>query len=267
MAVPIAFASALASRAKSYLLEKPPRQGGFFFGGKGARECRVDRCALFAVTRLAVVAGHVMARRTGGWARIPWARPLLDHGKAVSQTDVITSEAALRYADALIALAEDSRGALKGVERDMKSLGHMFKASPDLLRMVRSPVISADDKTKALMAVGKTDGFHPLTGKFLGTVAGNLRAHELPAIVRAFGELLAKKRGAKIARVTSAVKLAPAQVKSLKDKLSKELGGKVELETVVDPDLLGGFVVRIGSRLYDSSLRTQLDDLKLALKA
>ena len=183
------------------------------------------------------------------------------------QADVITSEAAIRYADALIELAEDTRGALRGVERDMKSLRAMFTASPDLLRMVRSPVIDADSKAKALAAIAKKDGFHPLTVKFLGTVAQNLRAYELPNIVRAFADQLAAKRGTTIARVTSAAKLTAAQTKQIRDKLSKELGRKVELETQTDADLLGGFVVRVGSRLYDSSLRTQLDDLKLALKA
>ena len=183
------------------------------------------------------------------------------------QPDLVTSEAAIRYADALVELAEDTRGAMRGVERDMKSLGEMFKTSSDLLGVVRSPVIGADDKQKALMAIGKKAGFHPLTVKFLGTVAQNLRAYELPNIVRAFADALARKRGTQIARVTSATKLTAAQTKSIKDKLSKELGKSIELDADVDPDLLGGFVVRIGSRLYDSSLRTQLDDLKLALRA
>ena len=185
----------------------------------------------------------------------------------VPQPDLVTSEAAIRYADALVELAEDTRGAMRGVERDMKSLGEMFKKSPDLLGVVRSPVVGAEDKQKALMAIGKKAGFHPLTVNFLGTVAQNLRAYELPNIVRAFADALARKRGTQIARVTSATKLTAAQTKSIKDKLSKELGKTVELDTDVDPDLLGGFVVRIGSRLYDSSLRTQLDDLKLALRA
>jgi F-type H+-transporting ATPase subunit delta len=185
----------------------------------------------------------------------------------VSQPDVITSEAAIRYADALIELAGETRGALKPVERDMKALDKMFQNSSDLTRMVRSPVIAADDKTSALQALDKKDKFNPLTVKFLGTVAQNLRAFELPEIVRAFADQLAKTRGTEIARVTSASKLSAAQTKQIKDKLTKELGKKVEVETNVDADLLGGFVVRIGSRLYDSSLRTQLDDLKLALKA
>ena len=183
------------------------------------------------------------------------------------QPDVVTSEAAIRYADALIELAEETRGALRGVERDMKSLGKMFKVSPDLLRAVRSPVLDSEEKGKALQAIAKKDGFHPLTTKFLGTVAQNLRAYELPNIVRAFADQLAKKRGTQIARVTSAAKLTAAQTKQIKDKLKSQLGKTVELETDVDPDLLGGFVVRVGSRLYDSSLRTQLDDLRIALKA
>ena len=185
----------------------------------------------------------------------------------MSHTDVITSEAALRYADALIELADETRGAMRGVERDMKSLKAMFKASPELLQMVRSPVIAGEFKARALTEIAEKDGFHPLSQNFLGTVAENRRARELPDIVGAFAELLAEKRGAKIARVRSAAKLSAAQLKDLRAKLSDELGGKVELDAEVDPSLLGGFVVQVGSRLYDSSLRTQLDDLKLALKA
>ena len=183
------------------------------------------------------------------------------------QLDLVTSEAAIRYADALIDLAEDTRGAMRGVERDMASLREMFKSHDDLARTMRSPVIASDAKHNVLAAIGKKDGFHPLTLKFLGAVSENGRARELPAITRAFAERLAEKRGTTIARVTSAAKLTAAQLKQLKTKLSSELGKAVELEHDVDPDLLGGFVVRVGSRLYDSSLRTQLDDLRLALKS
>lgn len=183
------------------------------------------------------------------------------------QTNPVTSETALRYADALISLAGETRSAMRGVERDMKSLKAMFKNSPELLAMVRSPVIAAGAKARALTEIADKDGFHPLSRSFLGTVAENRRARELPAIVSAFAELLAEKRGAKIARVRSAALLSAAQAKRLKADLSDEFGGKVELDVEVDPSLLGGFIVQIGSRLYDTSLRTQLDDLKLALTA
>ena len=102
--------------------------------------------------------------------------------------------------------------------------------------------------------------------KFIGTVTENRRAGELPAILSAFEGLLAQRKGSRIAQITSAQKLTPAQLTSLKSNLKKSLGRPVEVETSVDPDLLGGFIVRVGSKLYDSSLKTKLDDLKIALK-
>ena len=183
------------------------------------------------------------------------------------QPNSTLSEAAARYADALIDLAEGTRGGLRGVERDMKALGKMLKASPELASAMRSPVLADEGKAAALREIGRKDGFHPLTLNFLGTVAQNGRARDLPDMVRAFVERLAEKRGTRIARVSSATKLSAAQLKQIKDDLARETGSKIEIEAGVDPELLGGFVVRIGSRLYDSSLRTQLDDMKLALKA
>ena len=247
-------------------MKKPPSGAAFFVRSAGALPA--SAAAAFAVAHLAVGVGHVKRAPTLRWVKSPpLSLSLPDPGNAVSHTDVITSEAALRYADALIELADETRGATRGVERDMKSLRAMFKASPELLQMVRSPVIAGEFKARALTEIADTDGFHPLSRNFLGTVAQNQRARELPAIVDAFAELMAEKRGAKIARVRSAAKLSAAQLKDLKAKLADELGGKVQLDTEVDPSLLGGFVVQVGSRLYDSSLRTQLDDLKLALKA
>lgn len=106
----------------------------------------------------------------------------------------------------------------------------------------------------------------PLTVQFVGLVAENRRAGELPGILSAFEEMVARRKGSQIAKVTSAKKLTAAQVTSLKSNLKKSLGRPVEVETSVDADLLGGFVVRVGSRLYDSSLKTKLEDLRLTLK-
>ena len=183
------------------------------------------------------------------------------------QLDLVTSEAAIRYADALIDLTEDTRGAMRGVERDMAQLRTMFRDAGDLRSAMRNPTIPSGAKLASLNAIAKKAGFHPLTQKFLGVVATNDRARDLPGIARAFADQLAARRGTTIAHVTSATKMTAAQLKDLKGKLEADLGKSVEIEHSTDPDLLGGFVARVGSRLYDTSLRTQLDDLRLALQS
>jgi len=102
--------------------------------------------------------------------------------------------------------------------------------------------------------------------QFVGTVAQNRRASELPAILASFQEQLAAQRGTQVAKVISASKMTAADLTALKAKLKKSAGKTVTVETSIDPDLLGGFIVQIGSRLYDNSLKTKLEDLRLALK-
>ena len=183
----------------------------------------------------------------------------------MSDTEVITGEAPSRYALALLELAEESKS-LKTIEKDAKKLKAAFTKSADLQRLTRSPVFSVAQKVDALSAVAKKAKLSKLMMKFIGTVTENRRAGELPAILSAFEGLLAQRKGSQIAQITSAQKLTPAQLTSLKSNLKKSLGRPVEVETSVDPDLLGGFIVRVGSKLYDSSLKTKLDDLKIALK-
>lgn len=183
----------------------------------------------------------------------------------MSDTDVITGTAPIRYAQALLELAIEAKS-LKKVEKDLISFKKIYAASDDLQRLATSPVFAIDDKVSALTAIAKKAKLGPLTTQFIGTVAGNRRAGELPAIISAFTKLLAQHRGSQVARVTSAKKLTAAELTSLKSNLKKSLGHAVDVETSVDPDLLGGFVVAIGSRLYDSSLKSKLEDLRLALK-
>lgn len=183
----------------------------------------------------------------------------------MSDQDVITSEIATRYAAALYELSEGAKS-LKTVEKDVKSLRSLFDKNADLQRLISNPVFATDDKVAALVAVAKKAKVSKLMTQFVGTVAENRRADQLPAILSAYQDLAARKRGSQIARVTSATKLTAAQLTSLKGQLKKSLGRAVDVETRIDPDLLGGFVVQIGSRLYDSSLKTQLEDLKLTLK-
>ncbi|WP_427451473.1 F0F1 ATP synthase subunit delta [Litorimonas sp. WD9-15] len=183
----------------------------------------------------------------------------------MSDTDVITGEAPTRYALALLDLAEEAKS-IPRVEKDLKSFKAIYESSADLKHLAESPVFATEDKVAALTAVAKKAKLSVLTTQFIGTVAGNRRADELPGIISAFTEMLARRRGTQVAKVTSASKLTAAQVTSIKSNLKKTLGRTVDVETSVDPDLLGGFVVRIGSRLYDSSLKTKLEDMRLALK-
>ncbi|WP_298911898.1 F0F1 ATP synthase subunit delta [uncultured Algimonas sp.] len=183
----------------------------------------------------------------------------------MTSEDVITGEAPARYAEALIDLAERAKS-LSRVQRDLAFVGQAFKDSDDLCRLVDSPVFATEDKVSALTAIAEKVGVSPLTQQFVGTVAANRRSADLPAIISAFNELVALRRGSQVARVTSAAKLTQAQLTELQSQLKTETGQTVEIETAIDPDLLGGFVVKLGSRLYDASLKTKLEDLRLALK-
>ena len=183
----------------------------------------------------------------------------------VSQIDVITGEAPKRYAQALLELAVEAKS-LKTVEKDVKTLKGIFSKSDALGHMAASTVIALDDKVTALTAIAKKAKVSKLTTQFIGTVTKNRRANEIPAMLASFEAMVARRKGTQVAKVTSAQKLTAAQLTSLKSNLKKNLGRPVDVETSVDPDLLGGFIVRIGSRLYDSSLKTKLEDLKIALK-
>ena len=155
----------------------------------------------------------------------------------MSDSDVITGEAPSRYAQALLELAEGAKS-LKKIEKDVKTLKGMFAKSADLTRLVQSPVFAIEDKVAALTAVTKKAKLSPLTTQFVGTVAQNRRAGQIPAMLTAFEKMVAERKGSQIAKVTSAQKLTAAQLTSLKSNLKKSLGQTVDVETSVDPDLL-----------------------------
>ena len=170
-----------------------------------------------------------------------------------------------RYASALFDLARED-GKLTEVERDITGLQRMYEGSEDLQRLVRSPVVSSDEQTRALVAIAAKAGVGPLTTNLLKLVVSNRRLFTLPDILKAFRSLLARHRGEVTAEVTSAVALKDAQLTQLKDTLRIEVGKDVNVITKVDPNLLGGLVVKVGSRMIDSSLRTKLDTLKTRMK-
>jgi len=171
-----------------------------------------------------------------------------------------------RYAGALFELA-DEQGQLQGVEKDLASFQEILETSDDFKRMVKSPVFSANDQQKAIAAILKTAGIGTLTSNFFALIAKNRRLYAASDIIKAFKALSAEARGEVTAHITSAVPLSPTQVSSLKEALKSAIGKDVDLDSHVDPDILGGLIVKFGSRMIDSSLKTKLDNMKMGLKA
>ena len=177
-----------------------------------------------------------------------------------------TTGVAGRYASALFELADSSKS-LDQVAQDLATFRKMVAESTDLARLIASPVIPRALQGKALLAVLDAAGISGLTRNFVGTVAANGRARDLPAMASAFLAELAARRGETTATVTSAVPLSPAQLQQLSDSLRSVLGSnKVSIDARVEPDILGGLVVKVGSRLFDSSVRSKLQRLQLAMK-
>lgn len=179
--------------------------------------------------------------------------------------DSKSTDVGARYAQALFDLAK-AKNALAAIELDIKAFKVMRAESADLRRLLGSPAYSADDKAKALMALADAAKFDPTTKKFLGLMASKRRASFIASAITAFEALSAAERGVIAAEVTTAVKLTAEQESGLKAALRQALGKDPEIETRVDPSILGGLKVRVGSRLYDASLRSKLDSLRFALK-
>ena len=179
--------------------------------------------------------------------------------------DSKTSNVGGRYAQALFDLATEEKKVAK-IEADLKSLKAMRAESRDLNTLLASPAFSAGDKAKGLAAIADKAKFDATTKKFLGLLTANGRAAILPEVIAGYEELSAKARGAMSAQVTTAIPLTPAQSRGVAAALRTALGKDPEIETRVDPSILGGIKVRVGSRLFDASLRSKLDSLKFALK-
>lgn len=170
-----------------------------------------------------------------------------------------------RYAQALFDLASDG-GQIGAVEADLNTLKAMRDESSDLRRVLDSPVFAAEDRARALNALADRAGLQPLTRKFLGLLAENRRTAALPAVIEGFRRLSAQHRGAVSAEVTTAVALSDAQRANLEAALSQSIGKAPEITHRVDPAILGGIKVKVGSRLFDASVKSRLDQLKFALQ-
>jgi len=152
------------------------------------------------------------------------------------------------------------------VEKDLDRFEALLAGSPELDRMIKSPVFSSDEQFNAIAAIADKAGITGLVGNFLRVVAQNRRLFAVPGMIKAFREIAAEQRGEVAAEVASAHPLIAAQQTELKAALTSVAGKDVAIAVTVDPSLLGGLVVKIGSRQIDTSLKTKLNLLKLALK-
>lgn len=170
-----------------------------------------------------------------------------------------------RYAAALYAYASDAR-ALDDVVAQMEALGSLINASADFRRLLASPLIDVNQARAAALAVLSSEGFGKGVRDFVGVVANNRRLRNLREIIAAFAALVAERRGVVTAAVASAHPLSLVQEQQLRARLIEAGYGNVQISKQVDPSLLGGLVVRIGARLYDTSLKSRLQRLQYALK-
>jgi F-type H+-transporting ATPase subunit delta len=179
--------------------------------------------------------------------------------------DTSTGSLAGRYALALFELADEGQ-ALDRVADDLKGVDRLLAESEDLQRLVSSPLYGREEQSKAMEVILERAGVSDLTRRFILVVAQNRRLFALPKMIRAFLAELARRRGEVRAEVTAASLLNEAQERALLETLSKSVGGKVQLEVKTDPSLLGGLVVKVGSRMIDTSLRNKLQRLQFAMK-
>lgn len=179
--------------------------------------------------------------------------------------DATSSTAAARYAEALFDLAVEGN-ALERVEADLKALSAAIAGSADLRAMLSSPVYDADAKSRAIAAIADKGGLSALTKNFLGVVAKNRRLFALEGVISAFNQRLAVHRGEISAEAISAAPLNTDQTKRLRGEIERVVGKAVNLTVKVDAELLGGMIVKVGSTMIDSSLKTKLNRLKSVMK-
>ncbi|WP_421693277.1 F0F1 ATP synthase subunit delta [Aestuariivirga sp.] len=183
----------------------------------------------------------------------------------MASTDQTVSGVPGRYASALFELASEEK-ATEEVSRQLNQFAAALDQSADLTRLVRSPVFSSEDQVAALTAVAAQIGTTGATLNFLKLVARNRRLSALPEMIKAYATLLANSKGEVAGEVTSAEPLSATQLSDLKAALKSSLGRDVLLTTRVDSSILGGLIVKVGSRMMDNSLKTKLQSLKIAMK-
>jgi len=177
----------------------------------------------------------------------------------------VVGDIAERYGLALYELADEAKS-LDEVAEDLTDLKQLIADSDELTKLLRSPLIDREDKSRAMTAIMEKGGAGELTRRFVGVVAGNNRLFALDAMITAYLAELARRRGEITAEVTSARALNDEQLQQLTESLRAKLGGKIAVDPKVDPSLIGGLVVRVGSRMIDASLKTKLQRLQYAMK-
>ena len=175
------------------------------------------------------------------------------------------SGVAERYAAALFDIA-DERRVLDEVASDLRELRAMLAGSADFTRLVRSPILTRGEQGNAIAALAKRAGFSPLVRDFLAVVARNRRLFAIPAMIGAYLAKLAERRGEVTAEVTAAQPLNETQLVLLSEQLRRSVGRRVSVDARVDPGLIGGMIVKVGSRMVDGSLKSKLQRLQLAMK-
>lgn len=171
---------------------------------------------------------------------------------------------ASRYAIALIELGE-AEGKLSAIERDLDDLAQMLTQSPDLARMVASPVLNHDEQLQALMALGDAAKFDGLTKNFLGVLVQNRRLPYLASLIEAVKQEISARRGEVTVDVQTAQDMTEPQRQALQDALAKGTGHAVKLKAKVEPSLLGGMIVTVGSRMIDDSVKRKLERMRIAM--
>ena len=175
------------------------------------------------------------------------------------------SALAERYAAALFEIAEERR-TLDDVASDLRQLRAMLAASGDLTRLVRSPVLSRLEQGRAVAALAQRAELSPLVRDFLAVVAKNRRLFAVPAMIEGYLTRLAERRGEVAASVTAAQPLTETQLEALSEQLRRTVGRRVSVDVRVDPRLIGGLIVKVGSRMVDGSVESKLRRLQLAMK-
>lgn len=177
----------------------------------------------------------------------------------------IRASLAGRYASALFDLARDQRQ-IESVGRSLDALSQALLDSKDFAELVASPLVSRDEAGKAFAALAPQLGLDPITSNFVGVLARNGRKNELRAVIRAFRRLAAEHRGEATAEIVTARPLGDDQLAALKAQLRTRAGRDVNIDATVDPNILGGIVVKLGSQQIDASIRTKLNRLASAMK-
>ena len=191
--------------------------------------------------------------------------PVRPERDAVADSGSMVSGVAGRYASALFELAQEAK-AVDAVLRDLDGFDALVRESPDLARLLVNPVFGAEDQLRAIGAVLDRAGIKGLTSNFIRLVASNRRLFALPAMITAYRELVARARGIVRAQVTLAEQPSQRILDDVKAALREVARAEVTVDVAIDPSLIGGLVVKMGSRMVDASVRTKLNSIRLAMK-